>query len=53
MCFIEETRQIKKLQFCPSKSERLALLTENSTEVNVYRLEEQNNNIRADSIQCN
>lgn len=53
MNYIEEAGPIKQLQFCPSKSERLAVLTENSTQVNVYRMEEQNDNIQVDSIQCN
>ncbi len=50
--FIEETKPIKKIQFCPSKAHRLAVLTENSTQVNVYRLEERNDSIYKDTVQC-
>ena len=48
----EEFKEIKKIQFCPAKSDRFAVLTENSTQVNVYRFEEQNNNLSRETIRC-
>lgn len=50
---IEEPKQIKKIQFCPAKSDRFGVLTDNSTQVNVYRFEEVNNNLYRETVQCN
>lgn len=49
----EEQSTIKKIQFSPSKSDRFAVLTENSTKLNVYRFEELNNSLYKETIQCN
>ena len=49
----EEQANIKKIQFSPSKSDRFAVLTENSTKLNVYRFEELNNSLYKETIQCN
>ncbi|RNA42728.1 WD repeat-containing mio [Brachionus plicatilis] len=49
--FIEESKPIKSIQFCPSKSNRLAVLSENSSNVNVYRLEEGNDTLIKEQIQ--
>ena len=52
MGLIEERKPIKQIQFCPSKSNRLAVLSENSNQVNIYRLEEKNDTILKDNVQC-
>ncbi|CAF0718217.1 unnamed protein product [Brachionus calyciflorus] len=49
--FIDESKQIKKIQFCPSRSNRLAVLTENANYVKVYRLDEKNEILTKEQIQ--
>lgn len=49
---ITEQKQIKKVQFCPSKADRLAVLSDGSSQVNVYRLEEKNDSLTKELIQC-
>lgn len=51
MC-IEEDEPVTKLDFCPSRSGRLGVLTEASSCVNVYRLEERNEILYTEAIQC-
>ena len=48
----EEQANIKKIQFSPSKSDRFAVLTENSAKLNVYRFEESHNSLYKETIQC-
>lgn len=50
--FIEETKSIKSIQFCPSRSYRLAALSESSPNVNVYRIEERDDKLIKEQIQC-
>lgn len=52
VALFEEPKQIKKLQYCPARSNRLAVLTEGSTNVNVYRLEEAANGILKEPVNC-
>lgn len=49
---MEESKPIKQIQYCPARADRLAVLTENSTQVNVYRIEERNDNIYKETVQC-
>lgn len=49
---IEEPKPIKRVSFCPAKSDRYAILHENSTHVNVYRFEETNENLTRETINC-
>lgn len=45
VALIEETKPIKRFQFCPAKSGRIAILTESAPSVNIYRLEERDEKI--------
>ena len=50
--YIEEPKPIKKIEFCPSKAGRLAVLSEHSSNIKVYRLEEKNDYLVSENVQC-
>jgi hypothetical protein len=50
--YIQEPEPIKRIEFCPSKAGRLAVLSEKSSHVNVYRLEERNDYLVSEVVQC-
>ncbi len=50
---MNELKPIKEIQFCPSRANRLGVLTEAANQVNVYRLEDVNENIYRETVQCN
>ncbi len=49
---MEEQKAVKCMQFCPAKADRLAVLTENSNYVNVYRIEERDEHIYKQTVNC-
>lgn len=49
---MEEQKSIKSIQFCPAKADRLAVLTEGSSNVNVYRIEERDEHIYKETVNC-
>ena len=49
---ISETKPIEKISFCPSKSNRLAVLTADAEKVKMYNLEGKSSSLRIEPIQC-
>lgn len=52
VALIEEPKPIKTFKFCPSKPGRVAVLLEAANSVNIYRLEERDNLIYKDTVNC-
>jgi hypothetical protein len=50
--YIQEPGPIRRIEFCPSKAGRLAVLSDASAGVNVHRLEERNDCLVSEVVQC-
>ncbi len=49
---MEESKPIREIQFCPARANRLGVLNEGSAQVSVYRIEEKNEIIYKETVQC-
>ncbi len=52
LCFNEFQTNIKKIQFSPSKKHKLAVLTEKTTELDLYRITNIDENLQVEPIYC-
>ncbi len=48
---MEESKPIKQIQVCPARADRLGVLTENSTQVSIYRIEEKHDLLYRETVQ--